>query len=98
MTKRFKKLCTAVCILLIASFAFSSLFIIAEADHDCVGEGCHVCQAVRVCLNAVGSISLLLVGIVSTPFLKSVVLFCSYRKYGAVNTNNLINLKVKLSI
>lgn len=98
MTKRFKKLFTVICILLIASFAFSSLFIIAEADHDCVGEGCHICQAVSVCLNAVGSVSIILAGIITTLLLTNAVSFCSFFKNKTVYKNNLINLKVKLSI
>ncbi len=98
MTKRFKKFCTVISILLIASFMLSSLYIIAEADHDCVGEGCHICQAVSVCLNAVSSVLLILAGLITTLLLKKTASFCAFSDVATAYKNNLIKLKVKLSI
>jgi len=39
----------AVCALLVLSFALSVAFIVREVYHDCTGEGCPVCEHIRLC-------------------------------------------------
>ncbi len=60
--KQLNKLFAGILIVsMLAVFVFSSLFIAAEADHDCCGEGCHICYAIQQCesiLRAFASISL----------------------------------------
>ena len=36
----------------------SALFIAAEANHDCVGEGCPVCFQINACRSALKNLSL----------------------------------------
>jgi hypothetical protein len=36
-------------IFLIALILLSSGFLITESDHDCPGEGCHVCEQLALC-------------------------------------------------
>ena len=36
----------AICFVLLFALLLSSAFVALEAGHDCVGEGCLVCQAV----------------------------------------------------
>lgn len=36
----------AICFVLLFALLLSSVFVALEAEHDCVGEGCLVCQAV----------------------------------------------------
>ena len=40
---------TAVSVLMLGVVLFSACFIIIEADHDCSGEQCPVCAAIRLC-------------------------------------------------
>lgn len=46
--KVFAALCAAF---LLAVLALSGLFVVAEADHDCDGHDCPVCQEMRACLD-----------------------------------------------
>lgn len=47
---------------LIVSFAvilfmvFSSCFVVLEAEHDCTGEDCIVCECIDVCVNTLRQI------------------------------------------
>ena len=34
----------------LTTIAFSSLFVSAEADHDCHGQDCPVCQEMQACV------------------------------------------------
>ena len=34
---------------LLAVVLFSAFYIIAEADHDCAGEDCHICACLLLC-------------------------------------------------
>ena len=53
---RIAALLLAVTILVI--MLYSAFFVAAEADHDCVGEGCPICYQVDACQNTLKSLSL----------------------------------------
>jgi hypothetical protein len=40
---------TSVC--LAASFLLAAIVIVIHADHDCTGEGCHVCESIKIARN-----------------------------------------------
>ncbi len=44
--------CGAAALLFFALLALSAVFLAAEAQHDCEGEGCHVCARMQECVNA----------------------------------------------
>ena len=44
--KRSKKLAAIMSVIFVALLVFSFCFVIAESDHDCSGEDCHVCRAI----------------------------------------------------
>ena len=46
-----KTLAVIVSILMIFTVLFSVLFIAAEADHECEGEHCHVCECIEICVT-----------------------------------------------
>ena len=46
---RIAALLLAVTILVI--MLYSAFFVAAEADHDCVGEGCPICYQIDACQN-----------------------------------------------
>ena len=49
---RNRKVLSALCAaFLLAVLALSWLFVVAEADHDCDGHDCPVCQEMRACLD-----------------------------------------------
>ena len=35
----------------LATIAFSSIFISADADHDCLGHDCQICQEMQTCVE-----------------------------------------------
>ena len=48
---RRKLIMTAVSLLVLFCVSFSVAFIIAESQHDCIGEDCAVCHAIGVAEN-----------------------------------------------
>lgn len=45
-TKKQRKLVLLACIVYISVIFLSSVFIVREADHDCVGEDCPICACI----------------------------------------------------
>ena len=86
-----------ISILFVSVMLFSHIFIIAEADHDCVGESCHICRVIEVAENTVKS--------TSTAATSTVALFAAlFLLINLINfsckfnfLSTLITLKVKLS-
>lgn len=50
MHKR-RLLAGVLALLVLLALLVSALYLIAEADHDCTGEDCHVCAQLRLCEN-----------------------------------------------
>ena len=76
---------------------YSAFFVGAEADHDCVGEGCQICYQVDACQNTLKSLSLAVcvtaVAVAFTYTLCRCISLCM--DYAQRDT--LVSLKVKLS-
>ena len=81
---RIAALLLAVTILVI--MLYSAFFVAAEADHDCVGEGCPICYQVDACQNTLKSLAF-------TYILCRCISLCT--DYAQRDT--LVSLKVKLS-
>ena len=92
---RIAALLLAVTILVI--MLYSAFFVAAEADHDCVGEGCPICYQVDACQNTLKSLSLAVcataVAVAFTYTLCRCISLCT--DYAQRDT--LVSLKVKLS-
>jgi len=52
------RLTPAIAILIIALVVASLFHIVLEADHDCCGEGCHVCAGIMLCSETVRKIGI----------------------------------------
>ena len=70
---RIAALLLAVTILVI--MLYSAVFVAAEADHDCVGEGCPICYQIDACQNTLKSLSLAVC--VKQPLLLRLHIFCA---------------------
>ena len=83
---RIAALLLAVTVLVIT--LYSALFVAAEADHDCVGEGCPICYQVEACQNTLKGLSLAVcVTAVAVAFIYVQVYFslhglCTKRYFG----------------
>ena len=94
-----KKRISAVLIAMALVFAmlFFTFFIAAEADHDCVGEGCAVCCQISVCENVLKSVMCTLVMaavFAAVGFVAFTLRNCENRDF---YYSSLVSLKVKLS-
>lgn len=96
MTAR-RKTALILTILFVFVMLFSHIFVIAEADHECSGEDCPVCEIIVIVSDTVKGLSLigsaaaicdaLVFGIVKSLYVENEAQFVS----------SLITLKVKLS-
>ena len=92
-----KKAALALAILFVFVMLFSHIFVIVEADHECSGEDCHICEVIATVSDTIRGLSL--VGAAFT--------ICAAIIFGIVKTflvgneaktvSSLITLKVKLS-
>ena len=93
--KRIISLFLAMTILIV--MLYSALFIIFEADHNCVGENCPICYQISVCENTLKNLSLIVCTVVFiamfTYILCSGIPVC--KEYAQNYT--LVSLKIKLS-
>lgn len=46
-TKKRRALALLACTAFLIAALFSVLFLVREADHDCIGEGCPICACIR---------------------------------------------------
>lgn len=48
-------------VLFAAALIFSAVFLAAEANHDCHGEDCQICQQIMICARILGLFALALI-------------------------------------
>lgn len=69
------KLTSAVAVLVIALVVVSLFYVVLEADHDCCGEGCHICEIIMLCsemVRKIGICALLLLYVLGVSRLSAV--------------------------
>ncbi|MBQ8954099.1 MAG: hypothetical protein IJ048_08280 [Clostridia bacterium] len=65
--KRLTALLLCVCMALV--LLISSAYIVREADHDCVGEGCHTCETIERMAAAIRGFGMALLVLLAAFFL-----------------------------
>ena len=95
--KSLKKSALFLALLVLLSVLALELFVIAEADHECVGEDCEICREIAVAENALKSFSQALA-------LSALAFFAAVSSVGGrrmlstgASSPTLVALKVKLS-
>ena len=97
MTKRNRLIASVLALTVVFVMLFSVCFVIAEADHDCIGEDCPICYQINICENTLRSIGFVSVSVIFAGFLGLFVIATpTLSKKLAYNTS-LVSLKVKLS-
>ncbi len=96
MTTR-RKAAWVLTILFVFVLLFSHLFVIAEADHECSGEDCPICEILAVVSCTIKELAL-----IGAVVIVCAVLISAFAKVRNVGENtrsvsSLITLKVKLS-
>jgi len=86
-----------ITVLFVFFVLFSHIFIIAEADHDCCGENCPVCEIIAVIEDSIKGLSLLSSALIACGALIFVFIKALYSTVKNDFLSTLITLKVKLS-
>ena len=96
MTTR-KKAAIALTILFVFVMLFSHIFVIAEADHECSGEDCPICEIIAIVWDTIKGLSLIGSAVVICAALVFGIVKSLYINNEAQSVSSLITLKVKLS-
>ena len=93
---------TALVFALFFVMLLSTIYIIAETEHDCVGDNCPVCSQISQCENAINTVSSA-AGIAAAPYRSAAAAFAYILTAGTVKitsqkpASTLISLKVQLT-
>ena len=74
----------------------SSFYIAEEANHDCIGENCPICDQIRVCQNSLKTLSLAVSAVMSGIVLTYLLCRCRSARSNPALIYTLVSLKVKL--
>lgn len=98
MTKRKRLIASVLALTVALVMLFFVCFIVAEADHDCVGENCPICYQICICENVMRSIGFVAIAVIFTIFsrLFSIAIPALVNKWEY--NISLVRLKVKLLI
>ncbi len=76
---------------------FSAFFVAVQAEHNCVGEDCLICAQIDICQNTVKLMGFSAVLVILLLCLNYAEALFSGGKKASVNSDSLVDLKVKLS-
>ena len=77
---------------------FSSLYIMLEADHDCCGEDCHICETLENCqatLHQIGAVPVAGSAVIASVFF---FIALSLREVRRFSNETPVSDKVQLNI
>ena len=97
MTKKNRLIAVLLAVTVVFVVLFSTFFIAENADHDCDGSDCLICNAISICENALKSIVLAAVAVILAAFLSTFTLSKPSLSKRLANNASLVTLKVKLS-
>ena len=97
MTKQKRMLAMAMAAAILFIVLASAFFIAAEANHDCVGDGCEICCQINVCRTVLKGLALAIIAAVLAAAASRALhfLFVGCRLSAPRCTR--VSLKVKLS-
>lgn len=75
----------------------SALFIAAEADHDCVGEGCTICHQISICRNTLKNLTIAASAAAFAAAFPYMPCRGSSARTDCVQSDTPVSLKVKLT-
>ena len=97
MTKQKRMLAMAMAAAILFIVLASAFFIAAEANHDCVGDGCEICCQINVCRTVLKGLALAVIAAVLVVVAGYAFGFGVADKYVFCPRFTLVSLKVKLS-
>lgn len=97
MVKQNRALLLLLAVALICTMLFSAFYIAVEAEHDCIGEHCRICDQIGVCIQSLKTLSVSVTAAVCTAVLLYIVFSLIFRTVSFATFGTLVLLKVKLS-
>ena len=97
MSKKKRILTALLAIAVFFVMLCSVLYIAAEADHDCIGENCPICQYIVNCQNILSNLSLAAGAALFTAALAYSLCRVIFADTGKITNHTLVTLKVKIS-
>ena len=94
--KRFGAL--LLCIGMALVLLVSSAYIVHEADHDCIGEGCHTCETIERLTGFIRSFGMALLVLPAAVFLLALCPVCRFPERENLPANGtLVSWKIRLN-
>lgn len=84
-------------VLFTAAMIFSAVFLAAEANHDCHGEDCQICQQISTCAQILGLLALALIAAKAAARGRCFAFDDDRNASNAARCCTLISQKIKLS-
>lgn len=97
MTKRNRAAARLLSAVILSAVILSVLFLAKEADHDCTGENCPICHAIRDCARALNLLGAAVPGAAILAGSRFVVPASVRRYQEPLFYNTLIRQKVRLN-
>lgn len=95
---RRKKIAAVLLIVTVLFFMLgSALFIAAEADHDCAGEGCPICHQISICRNTLKNLSIAVSVAAFAAAFTDIPCRGSFARSDCAQSDTPVSLKVKLT-
>lgn len=93
-----RKIAAALFIVTVLFFMLGSvLFIAAQADHDCVGEGCTICNQISICRTTLKNLSIAVSAAVFAAAFTDIPYRGSFARTDCAQSDTPVSLKVKLT-
>lgn len=70
MTTKKRILAGIIAVAVVFVMLFSAAFIVHEADHDCIGDGCPTCYQISVCISTLKMLSYAVVAVAVAAVLR----------------------------
>ena len=96
--KKFKRITLALCICFVAVSLFAQIYIIINANHDCFGDGCAICEQLnnaKTFLKNIGAAFSVL--LVTLSILSALIIRVIKYIFAGIFTANPVALKVKIN-
>lgn len=91
-----KKLAILTIVLMTLFFAFAIVFVVFEANHDCSGEDCPICEQIEICQKAFEEFGVcVFASLISFAICFGVCNFLKRTNFRLIK-NNLINSKIEM--
>lgn len=97
MTQQKRTFALLLAVALILFLLSSSAFIVIHADHDCIGEGCEICEMLCVCVERLRQLAVAVILIVLAVAVSALFRDCAADAAFSRISHTLVALKVKLS-